>query len=288
MRRLVIDVSYSLSLTRRPCPPGRAELPSSAYQSSEQPYRGLSDEISVQIFEEWHSAYQHYYGPTVPPLHYLLVSKRLYSIARPIWLSTISTHDDAEYFDRLIAKLMTDATIRPLVRRLEITLHGAFSQSQIAILTMLENLRILEVDFDDDWPTAPGRAKSIPAALLDAIASCPHLEELKFIELVEAKSHSPEPVNKRPLQVFTAPIHSLKASLLDYLNARQVKTLKLTVDLGLDQPFTGHFPWEDLSTVKFELSIARHRQAATCKVPEALGRQVRVAVSYPFLPFPGC
>lgn len=241
----------------------------------------------AQIFEEIHSAYQDEYI-AVPPLAYLAISKRLHNIARPIWLSSISTRDGTESSDRFIAKLLTDAPLRPLVRQLELKFCRAFSQSQIALLTVLDNLRILKVSFDKSWPKGYDGAKILPATLLDAIASRPHLEELKFIELVEAKSHSPEPVNKRPLQVFTAPIHSLKTSLLDYLNARQVKTLKLTVDLGLDQPFTGHFPWEDLSTVKFELSIARHRQAATCKVPEALGRQVRVAVSYPFSPFPGC
>lgn len=287
VRRLNIDVSCSLaSLTRRPSPPGQAESPSSAHRLSEQPYRGLSDEILVQIFEERHSDVQRSYGPTVPPLHYLLVSKRLYNIARPIWLSTISTQDDAANSDRVIAKLMTSPSLRPLVRHLEIKLYGAFSQSQIAILTMLDNLRILEVDFDKSWSKGSSGAKILPATLLDAIASRPHLEELHFYDLVEAEDCRSEPVNKRPLQVFTAPIHSLKASLLDFLNARQVKTLELTVDLGLDQPFTGHLPWEDLSTVNFRFNTFRNRQAAPCNVPEALGQQVRATVSYPFSPIP--
>lgn len=277
VRRLNIDVSCSLaSLTRRPSPPGQAESLSNVHhQLSEQPYRGLSDEVLAQILEELHSAYQEdCIG--VPPLGYLTISKRLHNIARPIWLSSLSTRDDAEYADRPIAKLMMDASLRPLVRQLELKLHGAFSQTQTAILTMLDNLRILEVYFDISWSKGSSEARILPATLLNAIASRPHLEELYFYQLVEAEDHRSEAANKRPLRVFTAPIHSIKGSLLEYLNARQVRTLNLTVLLNHNEPFTGKLPWEELSSVNFVIFALQNGQAATSDVPEALGRQVRM------------
>ncbi|GAA5960388.1 hypothetical protein JCM8115_001164 [Rhodotorula mucilaginosa] len=253
---------------------GQAESLSNVHhQLSEQPYRGLSDEVLAQILEELHSAYQEdCIG--VPPLGYLTISKRLHNIARPIWLSSLSTRDDAEYADRPIAKLMMDASLRPLVRQLELKLHGAFSQTQTAILTMLDNLRILEVYFDISWSKGSSEARILPATLLNAIASRPHLEELYFYQLVEAEDHRSEAANKRPLRVFTAPIHSIKGSLLEYLNARQVRTLNLTVLLNHNEPFTGKLPWEELSSVNFVIFALQNGQAATSDVPEALGRQL--------------
>ena len=118
----------------------------------------------------------------------------------------------------------------------------AFAQTQIAILTLLDNLRSLEVHIDESWQNRSSGAKLILTTLLDAIASRPHLEELAFSQLVEVKHPVPEPINKRPLQVFAAPIHSIKNYVQQYLTERRVEMLELTVFLDLDEPFIGNLP----------------------------------------------
>lgn len=238
-------------------------------------YRGLSDEVLEPIFQELHSLFQTS-RTRVPPLRYLFLSKRVYTIARPIWLSAISTKGSSSTAgsDRLLAKLVTDPTVRPLVRSLEMTFFRAFAQTQIAILTLLDNLRSLEVHFDESWQKRSSGAKIISTALLDAIASRPHLEELSFCELVEAKVPFPQPVNNLPIRSFTAPMPSLRGALLEYLTVRRVKTLHLGVLLN-HETFFGALPWADLTKINFCISVLQNGRVATSNVPETLGQQVR-------------
>lgn len=263
-----------------PRPPGPSEESPADTPASPPgvPYRRLSDEVLERIFEELHSLFQSA-RTRVPPLRYLFLSKRVYNRARPIWLSAISTKGSSSTAgsDRLLAKLVTDPTIRPLVRSLEMTFFRAFAQTQIAILTLLDNLRCLKVSFDESWQQSSSGAKIIPAALLDAIASRPHLEQLSFCQLVEAKYPFPQPVNNRPLQSFTAAIPSLRGPLLKYLTARRVKTLRLAVLLN-HEAFFGALPWAELTMIDFNISVLQNGRPATCDVPETLGRQVRANI----------
>jgi hypothetical protein len=242
------------------------------------PYRGLSDDVLEQIFEELHSLFQSA-RTRVPPLRYLFLSKRVYNLARPIWLSAISTKGSSSTTgsDRLLAKLVTDPTVRPLVRSLEMTFFRAFAQTQIAILTTLDNLRSLEVHFDESWQKRSSGAKFISTTLLDAIASRPHLEQLGFSQFVEARLPFPQPVNNRPLQSFTAPIHSIKDGVLEYLTVRRVRKLRLKVFLDYE-PFTADLPWDNLTMIIFDIKVLLDGRGAIYDVPEALGRQVRANI----------
>ena len=240
------------------------------------PYHGLSDEILAQIFEEVHSLYQLDSRAHVPPPQYLVVSKRLYNIARPIWLSVISVQGTLPVTDRFLARLLADPTIRLFVRQLEIKFFRSFTQSQIAILTVLNNLRRLTVCLDDSGSRGLHAKKPLSPMLLDAIANCPRLEELSFSQLVEAHSRIPQPINKRPLRSFTAPIHSINKALLEYLTVRRVQKLRLAVFLN-HELFAGDLPWDHLTTIVFDIAMLQeNNQGITWSVPDTLARQVRV------------
>lgn len=103
----------------------------------------LPDEILALVFAALHGRYQHR-KIGMPPSHHLRICKRLYTIARPIWLSVlvVPTAKTDEYCG---AKMLEHAAALAHIRDLELQLEVDPPSWKLALFPHLANLQTLRL-----------------------------------------------------------------------------------------------------------------------------------------------
>ncbi|GAA5863646.1 hypothetical protein JCM3774_001201 [Rhodotorula dairenensis] len=129
--------------------PARASRPATlvTQKQSSGSYRGLPTELLQQIFSEVHRLYQSGHAYRMPPLSYLTISKRLYALVRPIWLSAMRLSGSAHIVDSHIAAPVYE--VKSSLRKLWINTEEPLLMSQAAAISMLSKLECLTLGAEE-------------------------------------------------------------------------------------------------------------------------------------------
>ncbi|TKA55805.1 hypothetical protein B0A53_02943 [Rhodotorula sp. CCFEE 5036] len=144
-----------------------------------KPYRGLSNELIRKIYDQVFAADS---SIAWPGLREILVSKRIYHVARPAYLHTIEV-DSCEYTtDAVIAGLLSDEHACSAVRTLKMTVFLRSEKTTAALLARLPNLRVLTLYFEHEYSSTGGSSEPLSEFFLRQLARIPRLRQLDFAE----------------------------------------------------------------------------------------------------------
>lgn len=138
---------------------------------------GLSDELFGQIFSSIF-ADQPRTGATS---RHLVLSKRLYTIIRPIWLRELEIVSSHAQVDIFLAAILEDRNVTKYIRSLHLGIFPLMSHTQSAALQYLRQLRALCITIQGQPQTS---RPVVPAALMQGISKLPRLDSLTFVQPV--------------------------------------------------------------------------------------------------------
>lgn len=222
----------------------------------------LPDEILAQVFTALHTRYQHRKIGT-PPTHFLQICKRLYAIARPIWLSVLVVPEPKT--DEYCAKMLEHPTARAHVKDLQLQLEADPPAWKLALflhLSKLQTLRLRETS---------GKNQVRVTYSNEAMLAVESLTTLSHLHILSPKTGlirmSPRPlIRKMDLPISS---HVL-------LNFRSLEQLTLRIDVDSD-PTECEYNWDTLNALEF---IVDPQLSST---PELFLRKVANQVRIPLL-----
>ncbi|GAA5960402.1 hypothetical protein JCM8115_001169 [Rhodotorula mucilaginosa] len=196
----------------------------------------LPDEILAQVFTALHTRYQHRRIGT-PPTHFLQICKRLYAIARPIWLSVLVVPEPKT--DEYCAKMLEHPTALAHVKDLQLQLEADPPAWKLALflhLSKLQTLRLRETS---------GKNQVRVTYSNEAMLAVESLTTLSHLHILSPKTGlirmSPRPlIRKMDLPISS---HVL-------LNFRSLEQLTLRIDVDSD-PTECEYNWDTLNALEF-------------------------------------
>lgn len=219
--------------------------------SKPKAYRGLSNELICKIYDEVFAA-EHAKttskGPQ-PRLNDILLSKRIYAVARPAWLYGLKIVLSARLVDRAVAGLMQDDAACAAVRAFEIKVFPNQEFTTAAMLGRLPNLWLLWLSFYQEHGHDIYNALPCPNSIVKVLAKFPRLRQLEFLDPVTFQTDFP--VCPSQLRHVTAAIQSFSPRFSAFLQQSAVQTLLIFVGFSVDLAFgrgvaRGDLPWASL------------------------------------------
>lgn len=194
--------------------------------NSGKPYRGLSDELILKIYHQVYAA-GHSNG-TLPGLREILVSERIYKVARPAYLHTIRVSWSRLRTDEVIAGLLCDEQASALVRALDITVFASLENTTAAMLARLPNLQALTLSFDYSLWRTKVDLYPLSAFFIRQLARLPPLRHLDLPNPVSFQADLS--VSSPRIQRVTTSVHSIKPAFSAFLCRSGVEKLVLSQD----------------------------------------------------------
>lgn len=227
--------------------------------SKSKAYRGLSNELIRKIYDELFAA-KHVNirskGPQ-PRLNDILLSKRIYAVARPAWLYGLKIVSSARLVDRAVAGLMQDDAACAAVRAFEIKVFANQEFTTAAMLGRLPNLWLLRLSFNQEQGHDIYNTLPCPNSIVKVLAKFPRLRHLEFLDPVTFQTDFP--VCPSQLRHVAAAIQSFSPRFSAFLQQSAVQTLLISVGFSMDQAFgrgvaLGDLPWASLRqlTLRFD------------------------------------
>lgn len=205
----------------------------------------------------------------------ILVSKRIYKVARPAWLHTLEVDSwSSSYTDEVIAGLLCDGNASSAVRALDIAVHDGLENTTAAMLARLPNLQALTLSFRHPWGSKDVQYP-VSAFFLRQLARLPPLRPLNLPNPVCFKADLS--VSGPRIQRVTTPVASVTSDFCAFLRWTGVKKLVISLRRDAERMCRlGDLPWTSLQqlVVKYE---KHSKEAFNQKLITYLGAQVRLA-----------
>ncbi|TKA55806.1 hypothetical protein B0A53_02944 [Rhodotorula sp. CCFEE 5036] len=187
-----------------------------------QSYRGLSNELIRNIYDQVFAAKPEKKSST-RGLNEILVSKRIYHVARLAWLHSYKISSSACRGDKFVAGLLNDETACAAVHDLDFKVFSDHEHTTAAMLRRLPNLQYLRLSFD---AKEQGRSANNPLPY-------PISFQTDF------------PVYPLKLRHVKALIQSISPRFSAFLRQTAVEHLILSVEYSQDLAL-GDLPWASL------------------------------------------
>ncbi|GAA5912779.1 hypothetical protein JCM6882_000421 [Rhodosporidiobolus microsporus] len=144
----------------------------------------LPDELLASIFDQvWQSLRpkedDDHVGILVP-LEHVLVNKRIFAVARPLWFRHLTTPDDYDDHDSFLSSLLKRRELHPVIQSLHTEHPWHFPVLHSTIIGLLSNLSSLTISFD----CAAGdndASDFIPTCFTDTLKSLDNLRHLRIL-----------------------------------------------------------------------------------------------------------
>ncbi|TKA55807.1 hypothetical protein B0A53_02945 [Rhodotorula sp. CCFEE 5036] len=161
--------------------------------NASKPYRGLSDELIFNIYNELFAArHGKITSKTpLPGLNDILVSKRIYAVARSAWLHSFRASSSARRVDRVVAGLLKDDTACSALRFFEIKVFANHENTAAAVLERLSSVRYLRLFFDKEQRRVGGDKFLFSRPLVEGLAQMPSLRRLDLLDPVRFETDFP-------------------------------------------------------------------------------------------------
>ncbi|GAA5976886.1 hypothetical protein JCM10908_005662 [Rhodotorula pacifica] len=228
------------------------------------PYGNLSGELLLQIFEIYlATADGGEDGRRPRRTEDLIISKRLYRIIHPIWISDLKIVRKPANVRTLLAQIVNDRQTRYAIRRLHISVFPDFSDLHAAALSLVTNLTALRLTHqhgDSYRNLSPHHAFRLSPDLEQAIAALPVLRELSFDRAVQVRpSFSTKSLK---LKSAAIPFTSLNPDMALQLARSGTTSVTLYCDAALDvlqrNDRLGQLPWATLRNLTFTAACPEH------------------------------
>ncbi|BGP41650.1 hypothetical protein JCM10449v2_005641 [Rhodotorula kratochvilovae] len=133
----------------------------------------LPDELIARIYDQVHATFDKHSPHAIPAsLDTLLVSKRVYKIARPVFLRSLRAPMQDEDFDAFLACIADQPVLWSAVRALAYTFAPALRQVQLTLVGRLQHLTFLRL--------RACRDQRMPREAIELISRHQHLDTLEF------------------------------------------------------------------------------------------------------------
>ena len=236
-----------------------------------KPYRGLSNELIRKIYDQVFAADS---SIAWPGLREILVSKRIYHVARPAYLHTIEV-DSCEYTtDAVIAGLLSDEHACSAVRTLRMTVFLRSEKTTAALLARLPNLRVLTLYFEHEYSSTGGSSEPLSEFFLRQLARIPRLRQLDFAEPVCFDSDVS--VCAPPIKHMSAALRSITPAFSTFFRQSGIERLAIAVT---DIPTIlelGNLPWASLRHLVTVFETYEEPSSDNSHLIDFLGAQVCV------------
>ncbi|GAA6038099.1 hypothetical protein JCM8097_007545 [Rhodosporidiobolus ruineniae] len=152
-------------------------------QTKASPFDRLPDELITPIFEELFLSTDTNPRCLIPPmeLSQLVLSRRLFALARPVWLRWIYRNFGKQ--ESLYLGLLLHADARPLVKHIGYNVQKAHLHHELGLLTRLPNLTSLYFTTGSDFKVEDSPFTShtlVPSAVTETLRSLVHLRHLEL------------------------------------------------------------------------------------------------------------
>ncbi|GAA5985890.1 hypothetical protein JCM10908_006321 [Rhodotorula pacifica] len=241
----------------------------------------LPDETLALVFEYLHAVYQRG-GPQCPPLDYLVISKRLYPIVRPIWLSVLSGVRAFERGHILSGRLPDNLRQRPElfphIRNLRIDFDWDHPErlDLVSRLRNLEVLRIGSLDGYDEIPLDDGLGVCFPPDLCLVLEQLPELRTIVFededVQIAEMPARLPQ------VEHVELPAIGVTRGVRKFLQRSGVTSLRVRVTDDID--CAESIPWAQLETLNIQYTSSSWRDFEN-PYPLAFLNGIKRLASYP-------
>ncbi|GAA5985872.1 hypothetical protein JCM10908_006314 [Rhodotorula pacifica] len=207
-----------------------------------KPCRGLSDELIVKIYEQVYAIDRRAKKSLLPlpGLREILVSRRIYAAARPVWLHTIEASSSGERVDIVLAGLLRDQAACLAIRKLDLKIFETLQYTTAAMLARLPNLEDLKISFDSTFKDNLACQVYLDPSLLNGIAQLPRLRQLGFNDAVYTPADFPTCIGPVAVEHLE-------------LSARDKLGLSLKI---------GQLPWASLRKIDLEVHRGRDEHYA--------------------------
>lgn len=241
-----------------------------------KPYRGLSDEVFLRIYDQLFAApHDKKSDVSKPGLNDILLSKRIYAVARPAWLYTLRVRPSVRRVDKFIARLLRDEKVCSAICALEIPVFVNFEETTSAMLGRLPNLQTLKLSFKTESYRGMESPVRVGSAVLEGLAQIAYLHELDLPDPVLFCTDFPI-CALRIRRVKTA-IQSISSRFSAFLQQSAVERLVISVGDELSGSF-GDLPWASLQ--QLDARFAKVASPSSVKaVIDLLRIQVCLALS---------
>lgn len=209
----------------------------------------------------------------LPGLNDLLVSKRIYAIARPAWLHSFRATLSARRVDRVVAGLWRDEEACAALRFFEIKVFANHENTTAAVLERLSNVRYLRLSFDKGQRRVTGERFLFPKSLVEGLAQMPSLRRLDLLDPVHFKTEFP--VGALRLRHVKTTIENISPTISTLLQQCAVQHLVMIVG-DRSSLSIGNLPWASLQQLRVRFEEYVEESAAT-DLLKLLRAQVRVA-----------
>ncbi|GAA5898297.1 hypothetical protein JCM6882_000123 [Rhodosporidiobolus microsporus] len=144
----------------------------------------LPDELLASVFDQvWESLRPKQNDERVGilvPLSHILVNKRIFAVARPLWFRHLTTPDDYDDHDRFLSNLLRRRDLHPLVHSLHTEYPDQFPALHSSVIGLLSNLSSLFISFENSAGDNDA-VDYLPTCLTDMLRTLNKLQRLRVI-----------------------------------------------------------------------------------------------------------
>ncbi|GAA5822328.1 hypothetical protein JCM11251_006302 [Rhodosporidiobolus azoricus] len=206
----------------------------------------LPDELLVHVFDQLWQALRSAKESSpigIPvPLRQILISKRIFSLARPLWFRHLIMPSDGDDLDRYLGQILKRPDIYHFIQSLRTEHPYAFPYVHATVVGLLTNLSSLTISFREA-SAAYGIDIPYPEELISTVG---RLIYLRHVRIVGFDDQEPFLASQLP---SLAHLDVEDAQLLEfYLDTSRPGLAELTLRTGT--PGAADIPWETIRTLR--------------------------------------